>query len=70
MEYLGILESLAQSNNPSFTQQYEKALKALRRKWIKNFDDNNETIKKILDEYSETFYKLLFDSNNNWISLN
>lgn len=65
---LGYYELFTKTDAPHFKKIYEYALKLYKEKWITIFNKNNKTIKKILNIYFFTLYRIIFGENGNWIS--
>lgn len=66
-ERLNLYEHSANLDDPIFNRIYPLALREYRKKWLKTFSENNNTVKIILDAYFEILYDVVFDKDGNWL---
>lgn len=63
-------ETTADEDSPLtsiLSKLYPLALKESRKKWVKTFSENNDSIKNILDIYFEILYVIVFDKNGKFV---
>jgi hypothetical protein len=66
-ERLYLYERSEDLDYPIITKIYTLALRHYRKKWLKTFSENNDTIKIILDAYFEILYDIVFDKDGKWL---